>query len=580
MPAAYPFLDYQLPLYQQHVEGWKREERRLHGSDAVLSELTQWKAEDAASYAARQSQAGYLTFPKIHATTLTGHLSRETPDPDYGTLGGKVRPRGSITTPTLGEILHFNVDGVGKDGTELRPWFDSVQERALATGYRWVMCEHPSLATLADLREINGRDPNAKLVDMQDILDGFRPFAVEYSPIAVPFFQFTNGRLDFAVIKIDIMPETLVGDDGEVAGSEDGSYLLVRRGFRGLGPTFAAGGWWKFDGDQDIVEKGDWSKTRGQIPMFPFIGEPSPGTHERPAIARSLTMELGQIAVALMNRMSERNYNITFSAKSINYILGIDVSAHAKVIEQQDLASITVGIPPVMASDGSTVIVPQMWNSSAAAMDAPVWESVMQQGINEAREIMVKQISSVPDSSGLSKEAGFAEATSPLLARLAGTRQQAINTFLYFATLRFGTQGMPTRRGVFEVSNGAEPTANVVIPRDFNLQPVVDDIDAMLSTLKRSWLRSPTWEAQLLIKSGEERGLLPEDPKERKVIEDELAASATPTEPMDLLADDQPETPGRQGQQPQAPASPSPDGNTPTGRMAEMRARAAQGNGA
>lgn len=537
MPKRLPFLDATLPMYNQHLEGWKREERRLHGGDAVLSELLRWKGEDNAYFLARTAQAGYLTFPKLHATTLTGHLSKETPEPDYGNLG-KVRPRSDITQPTLAEILNYNVDGIGQDGTELKPYFDSVQERAIATGYRWLLVELPSKATLGEIRETHGRDPAAEKLTMQDVLEGFRPYAVEYSPISVPFWQLSNGRLDFAVIKITLTPTLLVDEFSQPVGSDDGRYLLVRRGFKGLGPDFAAGGWWKFDPDHNVVDQGTWDQTLGQIPFFPFIGEPNPGTTERPTIARSLTMELGQISVSLMNRMSERNYNVSFSAKSISFILGIDPESHAKVIEQHDAASIMVGVPPVMRADG-TVGIPTMWNSSAAAIDATVFESTINGGIAEAREIMVRQVTSTPDSSGRSKEAGFAEATSPLLARLAGTRQQAINTFLYFASLRFGI---------------ADPTASVTIPRDFNLQPVVDDIDAMLSTLKRSWLRSPTWEADLLIRSGDERGLLPEDKTMRATIEQELADSATPTEPVDPTLDDASGLPSRQTKPP-APAS-------------------------
>ncbi|MCI0658176.1 MAG: hypothetical protein L0170_14080, partial [Acidobacteria bacterium] len=302
-----------------------------------------------------------------------------------------------------------------------------------------------------------------------------------------------------------------------------GYYLLVRRGFTGLGDTWSGGGWWKFDPDHDLLDTGTWDQAQGQIPFFPFIGEPSPGTTERPAIARSLTMELGQLAVALMNRISERNWNITFAAKSINFILGIDPGSHAQVIEQHEGGSIMVGVPPVMLQDGK-VGIPTMWNSSAAALDSQVFKDAIEGALAEAREIMVKQVTSTPDSTGRSKEAGFAEATSPLLARLAGSRQQAMNTFLYFASLRFGI---------------LDPNASVTIPRDFNLQPVVDDIDAMLSTLKRSWLRSPTWEADLIIRAGDERGLLPEDKAKREQIEAELAASATPTEPIEVTEEDQ-----------------------------------------
>lgn len=526
MPSL-PFLSRTLPLYDQHLASWHREERRFYGADAVLEELLQWKGETENDWAARKAAAGYMTLPKIHAQTLTGHLTKETPEPEYGKLG-KVRRRSEIDRPSLAEILHYNVDGIGQDGTELMPWFDAVQERAIATGYRWVLVEMPTLGTLREIRLSHGGDPEGPLT-MQDVLEGFRPYAVEYSPTSVPLWRFTNGRLDFAVINITINPETVIDDGGDFLGAGEGCYLLVRRGFAGLGETYAGGGWWKYDREHKLLESGDWTQTLGQIPLFMFVGEPSTGTSVRPAVARSLTMELGQIAVGLMVLRSARDYNMIQAGKSVNHVLGIDPDNHGKILEQQDLGSITIGYPPVMGPDGR-VIIPQIWNSSAAMLDAGAFESVITSGIQEAREIMVKQVTSTPDSSGRSKEAGFAEATSPLLARLAGTRQQALNTFLYFASLRLGIQ---------------QPNASVTIPRDYNLQPVIDDIDAMLSTLKRSWLRSPTWEKELIIRAGDERGLLPEDAAKRTQIENELLASATPTEPQEPTADDEETSPGR-----------------------------------
>ena len=131
---------------------------------------------------------------------MTGHLSRETPSPNYGKLG-KVRERAQINTPTLAEILHYNVDGVGRDGTEFLPFFDGVQSRAINTGYRWLMVEMPSLDQLQQIRIGNGRDPGGPDYTMEDVLEGFRPYLVEYSPINVPFFVITNGQLDMAIIR-------------------------------------------------------------------------------------------------------------------------------------------------------------------------------------------------------------------------------------------------------------------------------------------------------------------------------------------------------------------------------------------
>ncbi len=537
MPS-YPFFEYQHPIYQKSLNGWKREEARHYGGDAVINsdELRRWKGEEDDSYDARLAEAGYITLPKNHTALLTGHLSRETPIPNFAEMG-KVRKREEVTgTPSLAELFWYNV-GIGADGEEMLPWIDGVQERAMATGFRWVLIEKPSMQTLAEIRALGGRRPDGP-VTLQDQLDGFRPYPVEISPIDAPFWRISNRRLDCICFKIDLNEQTLPDSDPlNWMSTRTGWYLLVRRGFRGLGDEFAMGGWWKFSDQQEVFDKGNWDETDGQIPVFPFIGEPSQGTTERPAMGRSLTMELGQIAVSLMNRMSERNYNIKEAAKSINYILGIEAEGHGLVVKQQNVGSITVGVPPVLLADGR-VGIPAMWNSSASLLDASAFDMVIKGGMNEAREIMVKQITSAPDSSGLSKEAGFAEATSPLLARAATSRQQAMNTLLHFLAQRSGIRN---------------PTANVEIKRDFKLLPAVDAVDSMMGALKRSWLRSTTWEQFLLTKRGEETGMLPEDKALRAKIQTELEESATLTQPMDPLADDAPDTPGREAPQAEAP---------------------------
>lgn len=542
MPSL-PFLTHTLKLYTDHLDGWNRDERRHYGGDAILQELPQWKGESADDHQVRLRTAGYLPLPKSHTLTLTGHLSSQTPMPEFGQLG-KPRERSRITgPPNMAELILFNLDGAGQDGKELMAYTDEVNERALATGYRWTLVEMPTLQRLAEIRasrrgvpredtaavaRFAGDVANAP-VTMQDVLEGFRPFPVEWGPQVVPFWwPISGGPLDFAVARIPIESDVMVSDSGEIVGDVDGFYLLVRRGYRGLGDQWANGGWWKLDSEHAVVSEGTWDQTLGQIPLFKFYGESSTGTHERPAIARSLTMELGQISAMLMNLRSARDYNIIQAAKSVNHVLGIDPENHGKVITQQEAGSITVGYPPVMHPNGE-VGIPTIWNSAEGLVASQAFESVITSSLNEAREIMVKQITSAPESSGESKKAGFAEATSPLLARLAGTRQQWLNTLLYFTSLRLGIQN---------------PLANVEIPRVFKLEPLVDDIDAMLSRLKRSWLRSPTWEEALLLRAGEESGTLPED--KRKQIEAELKASATPTEPQDVLLDDEEGTPGRQ----------------------------------
>ena len=69
------------------------------------------------------------------------------PLPDYGSLGS-VRARDQRRTgqPSVGELLHYNVDGVGADGLQLHAWAFGVLQRAMATGHRWTLVEMPRRA--------------------------------------------------------------------------------------------------------------------------------------------------------------------------------------------------------------------------------------------------------------------------------------------------------------------------------------------------------------------------------------------------------------------------------------------------
>ncbi len=533
--SALDFLDSKHAIYTSHEAAWKREERRLAGGDVVLDELIKFAYEDTSSFEDRKKWARWLNFARIHTTILAGHLRRAAPTPNFGQMG-EVRTRVELEgKPSLAELFFYNCDGVGSDGSQLSAFMDGVEQRALATGFRWLMVEMPSQGTLDAIRLRAGRQPReggVRPITEEDVRQGFRPFLVEYSPLSVTNWRFRDGALVWAIIKIPVEPAKDF-DPSQAIG--DGSYLLVRAGYEGLGDEFREGGWWKYDVQKAVLDHATWDDTDGQIPMWLHLGEPGTGTWERPSIGQSSTMELGQISADLMNAQSEQRFNARQAAKSINYFLGIDKESHDKVVVQLRDGSMSVGVLASTAPDGS-IVVPQIWNSSSAALETEVYRTIIEGGIAEAKEIMVRQVTSTPESSGVSKEAGFAEATSPLLARIASTAEQSWNTMLYFVARRFGIQ---------------RPTANIQFPREFELRNLVDDIDAMLSTLKRSWLRSPTWEADLLERLGDERGLLPEDEGVRETVLAELKASATPTEPADVLEDDEPETPGRRAPPPQ-----------------------------
>jgi hypothetical protein len=491
--------------YTDHEAAWKREERRLFGGDPVLEELTTFVGEDTTSFDLRKRTARYLNFPDLHTSILSGHLRRAMPVPEFGSMG-EFRARAKQGgAPTLAELFWYNCDGIGQDGTQFPAWMDGVVKRACATGYRLIMIEMPTAATLTAIRLAGGRDPTSAAIMQDDIIGGFHPWLVEYSPLDCVRRRIRNGVLEYAVLRVPLVPDVDLEDTDPDATAW---YVLVRAGYRGLGSLYQEGGWWLYDADQRPLGHGLWDTTNGQIPLVRAMSESSLGTWEKPALARSLTMELGQIAIDVMNARSEQRYNARQAAKSINWLLGADADAQ-KVAAAQSLAgSILVAVPPVMNKDGSYV-VPQMWNSSAAALDTSVYTAIIAEALSEAREIMVKQVTSEPGSSGESKAAGFEEANMPLLARLAVATETWVNSVLYFYALR---AGLP------------QADATLTMPRDFNIRQVLDDVDNMLDTIRRSALSSPTWEMSMIVRKGDQLGLIPDD--DRAVIEGELQDAA------------------------------------------------------
>jgi hypothetical protein len=503
MPDIADVLNAQHEVYIANRSAWAREERRLYGRDAVLipDELERFTNESDPSYNARKAQATYLNFASIHAKILAGHLGRVAPMPDYGTLG-PVRQRGEIAgRPTVSELFHYNCDGVGSDGTQFRAWTTGVQERAIATGHRWVMVEMP--------RRPNGSaaaGAQDRPVTSADVQAGFRPFVVEYSPLAVPMWETTDGRLDWAVVRPKVRKAGALWAPNSI---EDGYYLLVRQGYDGLGAEFSGGGWFLYHGDLTPVDggKGNWSRTLGQIPLCTLVAESSQGTTERPAMSGSLTMELGQIGVSLMNRISERNFDARDAAKSIKYVLGAEEKGFNLMVEHHKANSILV---PVIgsATPDNKWLIPQIYDGSSGAVPAEVFATIITGSINEAHEIMVRQLTSEPDSSGRSKEVGFGEATSPLLASLAARRETFENTVIYFAELRAGA---------------GTPSGSVVWPTEFELAPVVAKIDRTIERMLKLGARSVTLEAALVENAAKDDGVWPED--DEAAIRDELAAS-------------------------------------------------------
>lgn len=493
------FLDSKHEVYEQNEDAWKREERRLFGGDAAIEELARWAEEKENHYELRLREASYLNFPKLHASTLAGHLGRVAPVPDLGTLGSEIRSRKEARAqPRLAELIYYNVDGIGSDASQWPAFMNGVQERAIATGHRWVLVEMPS----ADV----GRS-----ITQADVLAGHRPYLVEYSPLAVTNWETSHGRLDWAVVRVRTRPAGQV--KWEPLPKEAGYYLLVRQGYEGFGPAFSGGGWWLFDKDKQVVDEGDWSKTRGEVPLVPLVAESSQGTTDWPAISRSLTMELGQISVSLMNRISERNYDAADAAKSIKYLLGADKDSFNLTVEFHEQNALIVPVIGAMTPDGKYT-VPTIYDGSSGAIPAEVFTTIINSTIAEAHEIMVRQITAGEEASGTSRDKAFGEGTSPMLAGLASRRESFENTIIHFLELRAGA---------------VTPTGFVTWPTEFELAPLLSKIDRTIERMKSVAVRSPTLEADLVEKAAQDDGLWPTDEAKAEQASAELLASAQAT---------------------------------------------------
>lgn len=495
--ANLDFLDARHDVFTKNDTAWAREERRLYGGDAVLTELVQWRNETATKYLARQAEASWVGFPKTHASILAGHIVSALGTPNYGSLG-EVRDREEriASQPTVAELFHYNCDGVGADGIQLPAFVSGVLQRACATGHRWTLVEMPR------------RDTSAP-VTQADVLAGQRPYLVEYSPRDVPYWEYTAGMLDWAVIRTKVGVSGLKAGRWEPASTQQGYYLLVRQGYQGLGPEFAGGGWWLFDSDKKEQSRGDWSRTRGQIPLARLTAESSTGTKDWPAISRSLTMELGQMATSLMNRISERNFDASDAAKSVKYILGASKDGFNLAVEFHEDNAILIPVVGEVLADGK-YNVPQIYDGSSGAVAADVFTTIITGIIAEAHEVMVRQLTSTEDSSGRSKEVGFGEATSPLLASLAANTETWLNTLIYFTELRAGA---------------SSPSGFVTLPREFKIAPVLQKIDAAIVRMKEIGANSPTFMAKLVKDAAIDESLWPKDKVEGAKVEAEMVAS-------------------------------------------------------
>jgi hypothetical protein len=557
MTAKREWLKQRHPLWTRKRAFWLRNERRYRGGEEVAVELRKFDWEvttfsvggeqamqsqaerDAAAdeerrnsdmallsssvadgqhYLDRQAMANYPNYPEFFMGMLNGHLLRKAPTPDSGTLSfgtlGDVRRVRDNARPTNAELIYFNVDGVGNDGSQWDPWWADVNGWAGATGHRWLSCDAPAV------------DPAKKgQLSEQDLLDGKRPYLVHHSPLEVLNWDYVDGKLAWVLIQLPPRSARLV--NGELKRDKEGPVrLYVRKGFAGLDESSniegsltysVAGGWWTFaeDGTQlkDTGDTGTWEKTGGEIPMWPHFYQ-----RDKKNMSRSATTELGNAAVAYMNLDSAANYDAWDAAQSMHFVLGVDLDGYNIMIDKYKAGSKLVPVPSVKVDPGaggaSASVVPQMFDGSTGAVAAEVFDKRTRRIEESVKAFSGNEVSGSPDSSGESKKSGFADRKSPRLALIASEMETSQNIAIRFLELRFGA---------------TSPNGSVSWTRDFDLMPVMDSIERMLDLQKSTGVSSKTLTAKAMTMAAHESQLLSDD-KESKTIEEEFSASAEAVE--------------------------------------------------
>lgn len=496
------WLDTQHPVFKACAEAWAKNERRLRGGEDVLSELARfdWEKGDE-HHKARRDQATYINFPDMFATVMAGHMMANAPVPEaglnFGTLGSVPRER-NFHNPTDAELVYYNADGVGNDGSQWDNFWSAALKRAMATGHRWIMVEGPEEAP-------GTRD--------RLIQEGLRPYLAEFSPLAVPMWHYQRGRLAYAILRVTTWEPRVVS--GQMQSQDKPGYLLlVRKGcdlLDGGADTFSEGGWFRFDADKVLLDEGTWDDTDGEIPFFPFFYQRDGGTQERPAVSRPALSELGQVAVSYMNLSSAADFDAWDAAMSMQWLAGVDKESFNLALEKVKEGSRFAPLRP----HEDTGSIPQVIDGAQGAVPSEVFDVLLRRKREEAREIASREAASTPDSSGASKRAGFREGMGSRLALIASELEQAQNTALHFLERRFGKP---------------KPQGAVAWVRQFDLADTTEKVREIFELERVSGLRSPTLEAEAMMLAVKERQLVTDDATLQKIADEYKASGADAAE--------------------------------------------------
>lgn len=480
------------PVYDACVEEWERNERLLFGGrETVERELIQfdWEQDNGDRIKARRDSAVYVNYADRYCDVTVGHIFRQRPTPedtlDFGGLGDVRRVR-DRNRPTPAELIYFNADGLGRDGSQWDPYWASVTKMAVATGHRWIYVEGPPEAP-----GVRGRE-----------IDGLRPYLTDFSPRAVLNHHYENGRLAFAVIKRSVRRPRV--ENGLFKGNEpEVEYLLLtREGFVDFGAQYGEGGWFTFDAEGNLTDgEPGWDMTDGEIPLVPLYYERIRPQEQMQRMSRSGIVEIGNASVLHMNLTSAASFDLWDRAASAIALPGASKDAYNLFMEIVQSGSRFAPLP--MNEDAN--IIPQVQDISMGSNVALAFNSRIQLLEASILEIMLNEIKTSPDASGTAIRTSWTDARAPRLSTLASNIETAQNSVLSWLEGMWGE---------------AAPSASVEWKREFDLIDPQASGSLFFEMEKTAGISSPTLRTKIMVQVAKAIGFLGDDAEQRKVTQE------------------------------------------------------------
>lgn len=511
MPDRYSFLQSKHPVYEAQRKQWLVNLRRMLGGRYILSELVpfDWEKDrsDGSHYAMRQEQAVYHNYPDRFAAMMVGHMMRQAPQVDaalkFGTLG-VVRRKEDIQIPTPAELLYYNTDGVGNDGSQWDNYWTQVGKRAVCFGHQWVLSEAPPQAPVTRQGELNG----------------LRPYLSDYSPLSVPQWDYQYGRLGMAIIKRTVRRMRVDGQ-GALAGNRgEVEYLLMTRpGWEGFGAPFDEGGWFTFNAELEPTGFGKFTATGGEIPLAPLYYEriKLDAAEDEDALAatvsRSGITELGNAAIAAMNSESARRFDAWDMAQSVMAVLGADDKGFRVFINR--LAQGTKYAPLPSPEDAPTKN-PEVRDMSTGTQASEVFSKMEADHKQSVQELMLNEMQSAPYASGTSKRLTWTDSRAPRLSTFASEFENCQNAHIRWQEQLWNSEEYQTTRNA---------SGSTTWRRDFDLLDPIEAGTAFFQMESTAGINSPTLDAKVMMLVAEGMGAIADD-EEAETIRQELLTSA------------------------------------------------------